>query len=410
MNEWIYLESEESHGLSDVPGFHLSGVPSDVRQKQDGRLDLGILYSPVACNAAGVFTRNRIRAAPVTFCEERLASGHMIHGMVANSGNANACTGEQGMLNTRKMAKAAELAAGAKEGSMLVCSTGRIGRQMPMPRILKGIATAGVELSTDAKSSLNFADCILTSDTRNKKISIKITDGNHTVSISGVAKGAGMIRPDMATMLAFLTTDLDIGNDALKSLLLESADLSFNAITVDGDMSTNDTVLCLANGVSGVTWDKSPEAFKKVFKQALLRVCEYLAYLIVGDGEKITKVVTLQIKGAATLEDARKAAYAVALSSLVKSSWAGSDPNWGRVIAAVGYSGVQVIESNISMMYDGIAVIDHGKPVDDNLPQWQEIVEKSKFEIEVDLGMGEVEMRLIASDLTPEYITFNMKE
>ena len=410
MSKWIYEVCETSSGLTDVPGFYLSGIGADIRKKQNSLLDLGIFYSPAACRAAGVFTRNRVRAAPVTFDEEVLGNEGPIHGIVANSGNANACTGEQGMTNTREMAKLAEELTSAPEGSFLVCSTGRIGRQLPMDNVREGIRKAVEAMGPEPQNGIDFADCILTSDTKNKKISVKVSDGDHTISISGVAKGAGMIRPDMATMLGFIATDLEIGNEALKSILLDVTDLSFNAITVDGDMSTNDTVLCLANGVSGLNWDEASEGFKDCFKQALLKVCEYLAYLIVGDGEKITKVVTLKITGAASLEEARKAAYAVAHSPLVKSSWAGSDPNWGRVIAAIGYSGVPITETQLKMDYDGVPVMRNGTPVDENLPRWQEIVAKKQFEIAVELGMGEVETRLIASDLTPEYITFNMKE
>ena len=410
MSKWTFIECEKSHGLTDVPGFYLSGVHADVRQKKDGRLDLGIVYSPTPCQAAGVFTRNRVRAAPVTYCEERLAAGGTMQGIVANSGNANACTGEEGMGNTREMAKLAETGTGAAEGSFFVCSTGRIGRQMPMNDVRSGIEKATKSLGTESQNGLDFANCILTSDTRNKKISVKVTDGTRTVSISGVAKGAGMIRPDMATMLSFITTDLAIDAKSLKEVLLAAAEVSFNAITVDGDMSTNDTVLCLANGQSGVQWEGASDEFETVYAEAFCRVCEYLAYLIVGDGEKISKVVTLEVKGAANIEDAKKVAYAVALSPLVKSSWAGSDPNWGRVLCAVGYSGVALEEKQLSMKYNDVDVFRKGEVIDANLSKWKQIVAGKRFEIEVDLGMGDAQTRLIASDLTPEYITFNMKE
>ena len=410
MKNWVYEICETCNGLADVPGFYLSGIHADIRGKKNGQLDLGVLYSPTAASVAGVFTRNRVRAAPVLFDEAVLADTSTVHGVVANSGNANACTGVEGLENTHEMASLAEQLTSAPAGSFLVCSTGRIGRQMPMDRVRQGIKDAVDSMGPSAEKGIDFANCILTSDTRNKKISIKVTNGDATVSISGVAKGAGMIRPDMATMLGFLATDLEIGQEALKAVLKEAADVSFNAITVDGDMSTNDTVLCFANGISGVNWDNSSDVFKHCFKQALRKVCEHLAYLIVGDGEKITKVVTLNIIGAATEEDAKKAAYAVAHSPLVKSSWAGSDPNWGRVIAAVGYSGVSVTEHLLKMDYDEVPVVRDGTPEDQNLTKWKEIVAKKQFSITVDLGMGDVATRLIASDLTPEYITFNMKE
>jgi glutamate N-acetyltransferase / amino-acid N-acetyltransferase len=210
--------------------------------------------------------------------------------------------------------------------------------------------------------------------------------------------------------LCFVATDAAIGKLPLQRALSAAVEDSFNRITIDGDMSTNDTVLLLANGVSGITWQSSDEGFRKAFADALLKICEHLAYLIVGDGEKISKVVTLQIFGAANEEDARKVGYAIGHSALVKSSWAGSDPNWGRVLCAVGYSGVPVVEQHLSMHYDEIPVVVKGQPVDENLSKWKSIVARKQFTIRVDLAMGDAETRLIASDLTPEYITFNMKE
>jgi glutamate N-acetyltransferase / amino-acid N-acetyltransferase len=402
---------EPCSALADVPGFRVSGIGCDIRQKGDlSRLDLGILHSEAPCDAAGVFTRNRVRAAPVTYCEGVLAQVKTVHGVVANSGNANACTGATGASNTTELARLAEQATGAASGSFFVASTGRIGRQLPMDAMRQGITLAASRLSSDKQAGLDFAQAILTSDTRDKKMSLRITNGEQTVHLSGAAKGAGMIRPDMATMLAFIATDAGIDRITLQSLLKQCVDLSFNAITVDGDMSTNDTVLLLANGVSGITWQSSDEGFRKAFADALLKICEHLAYLIVGDGEKISKVVTLNICGAANDEDARKVGYAIGQSALVKSSWAGSDPNWGRVLCAVGYAGVAVVEQHLSMHYDEVPVVIKGQPMDENLPQWKAIVARKQFTIRVDLAMGDAEARLIASDLTPDYITFNMKE
>jgi glutamate N-acetyltransferase / amino-acid N-acetyltransferase len=327
MNTWRIEVVEPCSALADVPGFRVSGIGCDIRQKGDfSRLDLGILHSETPCQAAGVFTRNRVRAAPVTFCEGVLAQGGAVHGVVANSGNANACTGATGATNTAALAQLAEQATGSAAGSFFVASTGRIGRQLPMDAMRHGIAKAADNLSTEKRAGLDFAQAILTSDTRDKKMSLRITNGEQTVHLAGTAKGAGMIRPDMATMLAFLVTDIGIDRITLQSLLKQCVERSFNAITVDGDMSTNDTVLLLANGVSGVTWQHSDEGFRRAFADALLKICEHLAYLIVGDGEKISKVVTLQIFGAANEEDARKVGYAIGHSALVKSSWAGSDP------------------------------------------------------------------------------------
>jgi glutamate N-acetyltransferase/amino-acid N-acetyltransferase len=408
MKVWNWTESDSSNGLVDVPGFKTSAVHADIRNKRNGQLDLGILHSQSYCQTAGIFTKNRIKAAPVKLCQQLLNSESTFNGVLVNSGNANACTGEQGDLDALAMVSSINACVG--EGRFLVCSTGRIGRCLPMEKVDRAIAEAAKKLSSEQAAGIAFADCILTSDTRNKKISISITNGDKKVHISGVAKGAGMIRPDMATMLGFITTDLKIEHSALQQILSDACDVSFNAITVDGDMSTNDTVLMFANGISFVDWQDADSDFQSTFIDALKRVCEYLAYLIVGDGEKITKVVTLEIASAASRDDARKVGYAIAHSPLVKASWAGSDPNWGRVVAAVGYSGVAIEEKHIDMFYDEVPVVSGGSVIDENLDRWQSVVDQKEFTIRINLGMGSEKIRLISSDLTPEYITFNMKE
>jgi len=403
--------SSQSHGITDVPGFMASGVACDIRGKGNGQLDLGILYSSTPCQIAGVFTRNRVRAAPVQYDQKLLESGKPAFGVVANSGNANACTATKGFENTTRMAELTESLLDLQAGSVWVCSTGRIGRQLPMQSVEKGISDASQQLTRESSGGDRFASCILTSDTREKKITGRIVlPDDRAVTIASVAKGAGMIRPDMATMLAFLATDLEISNEMLQRELQRAVDPTFNAITVDGDMSTNDTVLLLANGASGVNWEKENEDFRQAFRQGLLQVCECLAKLIVGDGEKISKVVTLKIEQAETEAEARQVGYAVAHSPLVKASWAGSDPNWGRVIAAVGYSGVDVEENRLSMHYDEVSVFENGLPVDANLGDWKAIVGRQTFTITLKLGRGESGATLIASDLTPEYLEFNMKE
>ncbi len=409
MSTWKITQLAESAGLTDVPCFECAGVHCDIRGKANDQLDLGILYSFYPLSIAGVFTQNKIKAAPVLLCQELLAGDQAIHGVVVNSGNANACTGELGMQNAREMIEQSQKAVNGS-GVFLVCSTGRIGRQLPMDHISSGIQHAANSLDSDARSGLDFANCILTSDTRNKKITVQISIGQQKVTIAGVAKGAGMIRPDMATMLAFITTDLNISSSELQGLLSKANERSFNAITIDGDMSTNDTVLAFANGVSGVDYALSEDGFKQAFAEALQQVCEHLAYLIVGDGEKITKVVTLEISGAKTEQDARKVGYAIAHSPLVKSSWAGSDPNWGRLVAAAGYSGAEFEEAQMNLQYNDTPVYSGGQFHEEYLQQWKEIVSQKEFTIQLDLGAGDASAKLITSDLTPEYITFNMSE
>jgi len=404
--EWV----ESSNGVTDAKGFRASGVSCDIRGKGNGQLDIGIVYSAMPCVVAGTFTTNRVKAAPVLLDQLRVRSGNPVHGVIANSGNANACTGDEGYANAEAEVALAEGLSGRPSGSFLVCSTGRIGRQMPMEKVSAGIHSAWESLGEEVLNGHAFSQCILTSDTRPKRCGVVLRNGSKEVHIAACAKGAGMIRPDMATMLAFIATDLGCDQPDLQRLLSEAVEDSFNSITVDGDMSTNDTVLLLGNGASGVRLEASDHELRSMFLKGLAAVCERLAYLIVGDGEKISKVVTVKVVGAPDRESARKVAYSIAQSALVKSSWAGSDPNWGRVLCAAGYSGLAVDEAKMSMYYDICPVVKNGGVIDANLPEWRKIVSKKEFSLVLDLGMGMAEARLLASDLTPEYIEFNMHE
>ena len=325
----------ESSGLVDVPGFSAAGVHCDVRNKSDGRLDLALVLSEQPCTVAGVFTRNRLAAAPVQLGRKQLASGTMVRGFAANSGNANACTGEEGLEDALAMRKLAAEAAGCTPEELFVCSTGRIGERLPMDRLAAGLTEAGKAIANDSSSGLRAADAILTSDTCRKVVSVEFETAKGPVRVAGMAKGAGMIEPNMATMLAFICTDAKISSADLRAALSGAVDVSFNAVTVDGDESTNDTALLFANGVSGIELAPGSSDWN-VFTSALGHVCHVLAMKIVGDGEKITKVVELCIDGAATDDDANLAARAIANSLLVKSSWYGNDPNWGRLMDAIG--------------------------------------------------------------------------
>ena len=280
---------ESPSGIADCPGFKTAGVACDIRGKGDLELlDLALVASEEPCHAAGVFTLNDVCAAPVIVCKEILTSpSAKVAGIVVNSGNANAATAEQGMIDAKEMSAIAQLETGI--GSpFLVCSTGRIGRKLPMQNIKTGIAAAAKALSVESQNSLDAADAILTSDTRRKCATAQFTYEGKTLTVSGIAKGAGMIEPNMATMLAFLATDLDVDNAALKNTLVQACNKTFNRISIDGDMSTNDTVLLLANGKSGLVPDDSPELLQ-AFREAVFMVCDTLAEKIVGDGEKITK-------------------------------------------------------------------------------------------------------------------------
>jgi glutamate N-acetyltransferase/amino-acid N-acetyltransferase len=400
---------ESSKGIADCPGYRSSGIHCDVRKTGDPRRDLALFVADAPCSAAGVFTLNDVCAAPVHFCKTILdQSGDNIAGCVVNSGNANACTGEQVRANAESMAQAAQKATGIS-APFLVCSTGRIGRQLPMDVIKEGIADAAQRLDATAAASLNAADAILTSDTRRKVATAQFEYKNTTITVAGMAKGAGMIEPNMATMLAFLVTDIKAESALLKTVIKEASDLTFNRISIDGDMSTNDTVLLFANGTSGIAADETPE-LQEAFKKAVTRVCDVLAEKIVGDGEKVTKLVELIVKGCRTGADAEKVARAVGNSLLVKTSWYGSDPNWGRLADAAGYACVGLQEDRFSIYYDDVPALLNGKPQDDRLAEWKTIVARKRFRITLDLNQGDADYRLLTSDLSEAYVDFNKSE
>ena len=401
---------ESPNGIADCPGFKTSGVACDIRGKGDLELlDLALVASEEPCHAAGVFTLNDVCAAPVLVCKEILTSpSAKVAGIVVNSGNANAATAEQGMIDAKEMSAIAQLETGI--GSpFLVCSTGRIGRKLPMQNIKTGIAAAAKALSEKSQNSLDVADAILTSDTGRKCATAQFTYEGKTLTVSGIAKGAGMIEPNMATMLAFLATDLDVDNAALKNTLVQACNKTFNRISIDGDMSTNDTVLLLANGKSGLVPDDSPELLQ-AFREAVFMVCDTLAEKIVGDGEKITKLVELIVEGCQTEEDAEKVARCVGNSLLVKTSWYGSDPNWGRLADAAGYALVGLKEACFDIYYDEVPALIGGTPQDSKLSEWKAVVAKKRFRITLNLNQGSGTFRLLTSDLSEAYVNFNKSE
>lgn len=401
--------TEQSSGIADCPGYRFSGIHCDARETGDPRLDLALLVADSPCSVAGVFTLNDVCAAPVTLCKSMIdQNGDHIAGCVINSGNANACTGEQGVANAETMARVAQEATGAK-APLLVCSTGRIGRQLPMQAIHRGIMDAAQQLDKSPSASLNTADAILTSDTRRKVATARFDYKGGTITVAGMAKGAGMIEPNMATMLAFLVTDLKAESALLKTVVQAASDLTFNRISVDGDMSTNDTVLLFANGASGIAANETPELLE-AFQQAVNAVCDDLAEKIVGDGEKVTKLVELIVKGCRTDSDAEKVARAVGNSLLVKASWYGSDPNWGRLADAAGYARVGLQEDRFSIYYNDVPALINGKPQDDRLAKWKAIVAGKRFRITLNLNQGNGCYRLLTSDLSEAYVNFNKSE
>jgi glutamate N-acetyltransferase/amino-acid N-acetyltransferase len=406
MSEFQILES--AAGLADVPGFLNAGVAADFRRKGDGRLDLALLFSPTPCTAAGVFTTNQVVAAPVKYCRQVLAQSDTIHGIIANSGNANACTGEQGMKDAIWMGQETARLLQLPAGSIFVCSTGRIGEPLSQSALQSGIPAVVQALSDTEESGAAASSAILTSDTRPKTVTVREQSGKFTVA--GIAKGAGMIEPAMATMLAFLGTDAAVPSVLLQKVLSDSLKQSFNAITVDGDRSTNDTVLLLANGSSGVVIDSENHPLFPVFKDMVQAACTNLALKIVGDGEKISHVVTLEIEGAESEQDAFLVARSIGNSLLVKSSWCGGDPNWGRLISSAGASSARVVEEKLDLYYNSVPALLQGQPLVENKPLWKKEVANREFCIRLNLNLGTGRCRFYATDLTEAYVNFNKSE
>jgi len=402
---------ENGDGLTEPRGFFCSGVHCDVKEKKDGKLDLGIVYSKKPCSAAGVFTTNDVKAAPVKYSQELLADqSAKFHGIVANSGNANACTGDQGYSDSTKMASEVARHLNLHSKEILVCSTGRIGVPLPMSRITIGIRDATEDVRQELDGARAFQEAILTSDTCTKSCSAKFETPTGEVTVGGVVKGAGMIEPNMATMLAFLTTDANASNSYLQGVLEQAVNRSFNRITIDGDMSTNDSVLFLANGNSGVKLEKESASVTNRFSEAVEAVCSCLARKCVSDGEKVTKFVRVKVKGAPDDQSAEKVARCIANSLLVKTSWFGSDPNWGRIVDAAGYARVGLDINRLDMHYDDVPALNKGEPVQENKDRWKDVVSAKDFSISLDLNLGSGESEIWSNDLSEEYVNFNKSE
>ncbi|MFP6900269.1 MAG: bifunctional glutamate N-acetyltransferase/amino-acid acetyltransferase ArgJ, partial [Opitutales bacterium] len=383
---------------------------ADVRGKRDGRLDLGLIHSNRPCSAVGVFTTNDVKAAPVTYCMDLLAQPASIRAVVVNSGNANACTGAQGERDARLMATETARHLGLGTDEVLVCSTGRIGEKLPMTRITASIKDAAQDLAEGVEGGRSFLRSILTSDTRTKSCLVEVETETGTYRVAGAAKGAGMIEPNMATMLAFVTTDAQVDPPLLGELLRGVVEETFNKILVDGDMSTNDTVLLLANGFSGIQVPVDDERRVADFHDALTRVCRYLAEKIVSDGERITKVVEVKVEGARDEASAERVCRAIGNSLLVKTSWYGSDPNWGRLVAAAGYAKAELVFEKVDLFYDEVSALLKGEPQTRNREKWREIVGRDCFSIRLNLNQGNGSCQVLSSDLSEGYVDFNKSE
>ena len=387
-----------------VPGFTLSGIECGIKNK--GHKDLALLMSDVPADAAGVFTQNQVVAASVTYDQNIISSLRRVRAVIVNSGNANACNGKQGMKDCHAVADALAKDQNILKDEILVASTGVIGVTLPTKNIISAIPKLTKELSPEGWD--DAANAILTTDLVSKTASVSYKSGGQTIVIGGVAKGSGMIHPNMATMLAFLATNISIPSKTLQRSLKKAVDLTFNKITVDGDTSTNDMTLCLANGLADNPPIKINSKEFLAFEEALLLVCKDLAMKIVRDGEGATKFVTIQVQGAKTSAAAEQVAKTIANSKLVKTALFGADPNWGRIIAAVGNAGVPIHPEKINITLNKIPLIRSGSPVTGKfLSSLEKSMKKKEILINVNLNMGEGDSEVFTCDLSYDYIKIN---
>ena len=384
-------------------GFRAGGTYAGIKTYAEDKMDVGLLLSDAPCAAAGVFTRSSIVSPSVTVNREILAGGHRLRGLVVNSGIANACVGEQGYIDAREMGALAATAMGVRPEEALVFSTGIIGVELPMTLIKAGVES--VQLSPEAGNAL--ARAMMTTDTHPKEAAVSVEVGGVTVRIGGVAKGSGMIHPNMATMLAFVATDAAIAQPLLRRMLPEAADRSLNMLTVDGDSSTNDSLVVLANGAAGNTLilEGTPEA--AAFQEALLSVCVQLTRQLARDGEGATHLLVVEIAGAKDDDDARRAARTIAASLLVKSAVYGADPNWGRLLAALGRSQAEAVESKIALFINGVCIMDEGKPIPFHKDAVVAQMRGDEVTFRIELNIGEGQATAWGCDLTEEYVVIN---
>ncbi len=390
-------------GITSPLGFQAAGIHCGI--KKSDLLDLSLCVSDVSGPIAGVFTKNRMVAAPVLLDRYhlRFRRGRAI---IVNSGNANACTGKQGLVAAKAMATAVAEQLSIPVHQVFVGSTGVIGRVLPIDRITAAVPTLVARLSIPGGDQA--AQAILTTDLRPKTVARQAKIGGHIVTIGGMAKGSGMIHPNMATMLAYLTTDAAIASAALRSALKSAVDQSFNCITVDGDTSTNDTVLCLANGLAKNRPIQRGTKPYRDFERLLADAAQELALMICRDGEGVTKVVTIRVQGAATATAAKRVADTIATSNLVKTALFGEDANWGRIMAALGRSGVAIDPGKVTMRFDDIVMVERG--VGMGLEAEQKIAQVFKhkeFTVTVHLGQGHAHAHMWTTDLSYDYVRIN---
>ena len=393
---------KDTQGVTFAKGFTAAGVKAGI--KKSGNLDVAVIYTKTQAVVAGTFTQNKVAAAPVYVSKEVVATG-TAHAIVANAGCANACTGQQGLDDAHKMAQIAADELGVNADDVIVGSTGVIGVNLPMDKLEDGIKDAVANLSADGSG--NAGRAIITTDTHSKSVTCEFELSGKTVRMGAIAKGSGMIRPNMATMLCYITTDIAIDQTLLQKAVSGCVEKSFNMISVDGDMSTNDMVIVLANGEANNAKITEENADYQIFFDKLMMLCTELAKQIAADGEGASKFLTINVKGAKSFADAKTVGMAIANSPLVKTAFFGEDPNWGRVICAVGYSGADMVPEKTVVKFGGITIFANGTGATYDEKALAHVMKEKDIVIDIELNMGQEDATVWSCDLSYEYVKIN---
>ena len=391
----------ENGSITSVGGFKAAGIFCGIKRK---RKDLALIYSETSCTAAGTFTLNKVKAPPLILTQETVKNSNSVKAVIVNSGNANACTGVQGEKDAAETQLKLAEKLGISQNEVLVSSTGVIGEKLPINKIIDGIDKIIPQLSSEG--GLDAAEAIMTTDTKLKSFAVEVKSENKSFKIGSICKGSGMIAPNMATMLGFIGTDAKIEKSLLQKLLSEAVKDSFNKISVDGETSTNDMVLLMANGASEVSIEEGSTEYNQ-FKQALADICKEMAKSIVSDGEGATKLVTVNVTGAKSEKDADLVGKSIANSSLVKTAIYGSDANWGRIISAAGQSGADFEPDKVSISFDELPVLQPNYDIKLNEEEALKVLKQKEFIIKIDLGAGNSETTWWTCDFTDEYVRIN---
>lgn len=393
---------KDTQGVTFAKGFTAAGVKAGI--KKSGNLDVAVIYTKTQAVVAGTFTQNKVAAAPVYVSKKVVATG-TAHAIVANAGCANACTGQQGLDDAHKMAQIAADELGVNADDVIVGSTGVIGVNLPMDKLEAGIKDAVANLSADGSG--NAGRAIITTDTHSKSVTCEFELSGKTVRMGAIAKGSGMIRPNMATMLCYITTDIAIDQALLQKAVSGCVEKSFNMISVDGDMSTNDMVIVLANGEANNAKITEENADYQIFFDKLMMLCTELAKQIAADGEGASKFLTINVKGAKSFADAKTVGMAIANSPLVKTAFFGEDPNWGRVICAVGYSGADMLPEKTVVKFGGITIFANGTGATYDEKALAHVMKEKDIVIDIELNMGQEDATVWSCDLSYEYVKIN---